>query len=218
MIIRHRGGCNGTTPRCRSRNMANNTFSESWLQEILRICRFADRASHPPCKKHCKYHVFMQNAAKRRFWDHTMGGGVVANREPGSYMTSVRMKPTWKQPRWCLHCRWYDFQSTLWEVLSMEVRRCFHQWQPWDMGWSVFFLMNMWYYDMTKESCWYYDMSLDFMMRLIRREYEIMLKSLYRWYLRLRTTWYRCIDTKWYKHSKCWPVWKSFEPKSSESL
>ena len=22
----------------------------------------------------CKYHVFMQNAAKRRFWDHTMGG------------------------------------------------------------------------------------------------------------------------------------------------
>ena len=31
----------------------------------------------------------MQNAAKRRFWDHTMGGeggGVVANREPGSYI------------------------------------------------------------------------------------------------------------------------------------
>lgn len=135
-----------------------------------------------------------------------------------NYITIVRMKPTLKQPRWCLHCRWYDFQSTLWEVLSMELRRCFHQWQPWDMGWSVFFLMNMWYYDMTKESCWYYDMSLDFMMRLIRREYEIMLKSLYRWYLRLRTTWYRCIDTKWYKHSKCWPLWKSFEPKSSESL
>ena len=22
----------------------------------------------------CKYHVFMQNAAKCRFWDHTMGG------------------------------------------------------------------------------------------------------------------------------------------------
>ena len=83
---------------------------------------------------------------------------------------------------------------------------------------SFLFLMNMWYYDMTKESCWYYDMSLDFMMRLIRREYEIMLKSLYRWYRRLRTTWYRCIDTKWYKHSKCWPLWKSFEPKSSESL
>ena len=67
-------------------------------------------------------------------------------------------------------------------------------------GMICFFLMNMWYYDMTKESCWYYDMSLDFMMRLIRHEYEIMLKSLYRWYLRLRTTWYRCIDTKWYKH------------------
>ena len=88
MTIRHRGGCNGTTPRCRSRNIANNTFSEGRLQEIPRICRFADRASHPPCKKHCKYHVFMQNAAKRRFWDHTMGGGggVVANREPGSYI------------------------------------------------------------------------------------------------------------------------------------
>ena len=30
----------------------------------------------------------MRNAAKRRFWDHTMGrgGGVVANREPGSYI------------------------------------------------------------------------------------------------------------------------------------
>ncbi len=55
----------------------------------LRICRFADRASHPPSKKHCKFRVFMRNAAKRRFWDHTMGGGgggVVANREPGSYI------------------------------------------------------------------------------------------------------------------------------------
>ena len=29
----------------------------------------------------------MRNAAKRRFWDHTMwGGGVVANREPGTYI------------------------------------------------------------------------------------------------------------------------------------
>ena len=94
MIIRHRGGCNGTTPRCRSRNIANNTFSEGWLQEILRICRLAGPASHPPCKKHCKYHIFMQNAAKRRFWDHTMGGeggGVVANREPGSYILNMFM-------------------------------------------------------------------------------------------------------------------------------
>ena len=89
MIIWHRRGCHGTTPRHRSRNIANSTFSEGWLQETLRICRFADRASHPPCKKHCKYNAFMQNAAKRRFWDHTMGregGGVVANREPGSYI------------------------------------------------------------------------------------------------------------------------------------
>ena len=38
--------------------------------------------------RNCKYHVFMQNAAKRRFWDHTMGGGVVANREPGSYIAN----------------------------------------------------------------------------------------------------------------------------------
>ena len=85
MTIRHRGGCNGTTPHCRSRNIANNTFSEGRLQEIPRVCRFADRASHPPCKKHCKYHVFMQNAAKRRFWDHTMGGrgGVVAEPRTG---------------------------------------------------------------------------------------------------------------------------------------
>ena len=45
------------------------------VAEILRICRFADRASHPPCKKHCKFSVFMRNAAKRRFWDHTGGGG-----------------------------------------------------------------------------------------------------------------------------------------------
>ena len=91
MIIWHRSGWNGTTPRCRSLNIANSTFSEGRLQEIPRICRFADRASHPPCKKHCKYHVFMQNAAKRRFWDHTMGGGggVVANREPGSYIPYI---------------------------------------------------------------------------------------------------------------------------------
>ena len=57
-----------------------------WLQETRRICGFADRSSHPPCKKHCKYNVFMQNDAKRRFWNHTQGGGVVANREPGSYI------------------------------------------------------------------------------------------------------------------------------------
>ena len=82
MIIWHRSGWNGTTPRCRSLNIANSTFSECRLQEILRICRFADRASHPPCKKHCKYHVFMQNAAKRRFWDHTMGGGGGGGSEP----------------------------------------------------------------------------------------------------------------------------------------
>ena len=69
----HRRGCNGTTPRCRSRNIAKNTFAGRLVAEILRICRFADRASHPPCKKHCKFSVFMRNAAKRRFWDHTMG-------------------------------------------------------------------------------------------------------------------------------------------------
>ena len=58
------------------------------VAKIQRICRVADRTSNPPCKKHCKYNVFMRNAAKRRFWDHTMwgGGGVVANREPGSYI------------------------------------------------------------------------------------------------------------------------------------
>ena len=33
MTIWHRRGCNGTTPRCRSRNFANNTFSEGWLQK-----------------------------------------------------------------------------------------------------------------------------------------------------------------------------------------
>ena len=33
MIISHRRGCNGTTPQCRSRNIANNTFSEAWLQK-----------------------------------------------------------------------------------------------------------------------------------------------------------------------------------------
>ena len=73
---RRSGGCNNTTPRCRSRNIANNTFSEGWLQ-------FADGASQPPCKEHCKYHVFMQNAAKRRFWDHTKGGGGGSERRTG---------------------------------------------------------------------------------------------------------------------------------------
>ena len=82
MTIWHRSGWNGTTPRCRSLNIANSTFSEGPLQAIPRICRFADRASHPPCKKHCKYHVFMQNAAKRRFWDHSMGGGGGGGSEP----------------------------------------------------------------------------------------------------------------------------------------
>ena len=35
MIIWHRNrrGRGGTTPRCRSRNIANNTFSEGWLQK-----------------------------------------------------------------------------------------------------------------------------------------------------------------------------------------
>ena len=99
MIIWHRRGCHGTTPRHRSRNIANSTFSEGWLQERLRICRFADSASHPPCKKHCKYNAFMQNAAKRRFWDHTMGGGegggVVANREPGCLYLHIQHKRFW---------------------------------------------------------------------------------------------------------------------------
>ena len=56
------------------------------VAEILRICRFADRASHPPCKKHCKFSVFMRNAAKRRFWDHTMGGGEPAGPGPVPYI------------------------------------------------------------------------------------------------------------------------------------
>ena len=29
----YRRGCNGTTPRCRSRNIAKNTFAEGWLQK-----------------------------------------------------------------------------------------------------------------------------------------------------------------------------------------
>ena len=42
----------------------------------------SDRTSNPPCKKHCKYNVFMRNAAKRRFWDHTMWGGGGGGSEP----------------------------------------------------------------------------------------------------------------------------------------
>ena len=33
MTTWHRRGCNGTTPRCRSRNIAKNTFAEGWLQK-----------------------------------------------------------------------------------------------------------------------------------------------------------------------------------------
>ena len=34
----------------------------------------------------------MRNGAKRRFWDHAMwGGGVVANREPGSYIGDEKL-------------------------------------------------------------------------------------------------------------------------------
>ena len=48
------------------------------VAEILWICKFADRASHPPCKKHCKYHVLMWNT---QVLGPKQGGGV-ANREP----------------------------------------------------------------------------------------------------------------------------------------
>ena len=33
MITWHWRGCDGTTPRCRSRNIAKNSFSEGWLQK-----------------------------------------------------------------------------------------------------------------------------------------------------------------------------------------
>ena len=82
-------GCDGTTPRCRSRSIANNTFSEDWLQKSYEFAGLRTAPATHHAKKHCKYHVFMRNAPKRRFCDHTMGGGVggvVANREPGSYI------------------------------------------------------------------------------------------------------------------------------------
>ena len=77
MIIRHRGGCNGTTPRCRSRNVAGNPTNlqvcgprqPPTVQETLQIPRF-----HAEC---CKTQVL---------GPYHGGGGVVANREPGSYI------------------------------------------------------------------------------------------------------------------------------------
>ena len=37
MTTWHRRGCNGTTPRCRSRNIAKNTFAEGWLQKSYKF-------------------------------------------------------------------------------------------------------------------------------------------------------------------------------------
>ena len=72
MIISHRRGCNGTTPQRRSRNIANNTFSEAWLQKSYE----SQGLRTSPATHGAK------NTANSAFsW-----GGVVANREPGSYM------------------------------------------------------------------------------------------------------------------------------------
>ena len=82
------------------------------VAKIQGICRFADRASNPPCKKHCKYNVFMRNAAKRRFWDHTMWGGGGGGSEPRtgniySHTSSVRIH----HYDYTTGCQWFVWHS-----------------------------------------------------------------------------------------------------------
>ena len=90
IIWRRSGGCNDTTPRCRSRNIANNTFSEGWLQDFLRICRFADGPASHRARNTANTTLSCRMVQKAGFgtipWGGGGGGGVVANREPGSYI------------------------------------------------------------------------------------------------------------------------------------
>ena len=56
-------------------NPANKTVSEGWLQKS----EFAGLRTSP-ASHHATTTFSRRNATKRRFWDHTMGGG----REPGT--------------------------------------------------------------------------------------------------------------------------------------
>ena len=96
MIIWHRNrrGRGGTTPRCRSRNIANNTFSEGWLQKSNEFAglRTAPATHHAKNTANTTFSCGMlQNAGFGTI--PCGGGGVVANREPGSYIrTCIRRK------------------------------------------------------------------------------------------------------------------------------
>ena len=75
---RNRRGRGCTTPRCRSQNIANNTFSEGWLQKSKEFAglRTAPATHHAKNTANTTFSCGMlQNDAKRRFWDHTMWGG-----------------------------------------------------------------------------------------------------------------------------------------------
>ena len=90
MTIWHRNkrgrGC--TTPRCRSRNIANNTFSEGWLQNSNEFAglRTAPATHHAKNTANTTFSCGMLQNAGFGTIPCGGGGGVVANREPGSYI------------------------------------------------------------------------------------------------------------------------------------
>ena len=90
MIIWHRNrrGRGGTTPRCRSRNIANNTFSEGWLQKSNEFAglRTAPASHHAKNTANTTFSCGMLQNAGFGTIPCGGGGGVVANREPGSYI------------------------------------------------------------------------------------------------------------------------------------
>ena len=91
MIIWHRNrrGRGGTTPRCRSRNIANNTFSEGWLQKSNEFAglRTAPATHHAKNTANTTFSCGMLQNAGFGTIPCGGGGGVVANREPGSYIS-----------------------------------------------------------------------------------------------------------------------------------
>ena len=97
---RNRRGRGCTTPRCRSQNIANNTFSEGWLQKSKAFAglRTAPATHHAKNTANTTFSCGMLQNAGFGTIPCGGGGGVVANREPGTYICHG---PKYRNPKKC---------------------------------------------------------------------------------------------------------------------